>query len=107
MPEQIDSILHDLRDRLASLYGGRLNRVVLFGSQARQDANAGSDIDVLVVLNGQVLPTREIARTGALVAELSLHYAAVISCTFVSADRYAEEESPLLMNVRREGRIVA
>jgi hypothetical protein len=37
------------------------------------------------------------------VAELSLRDDVVVSCTFVSSDRYLTEQSPLLMNVRREG----
>jgi hypothetical protein len=27
----------------------------------------------------------------------------VISCTFIPADRFEREESPLMINVRREG----
>src|SRR6266571_2296599 len=36
---------------LRALYGGRLRRVVLFGSWARGDAHPESDIDLLVVLD--------------------------------------------------------
>jgi len=37
--------------------------MVLFGSQARGDAESGSDIDVLGMLKGAVSPCEEIART--------------------------------------------
>ncbi|MBI2941013.1 MAG: nucleotidyltransferase domain-containing protein [Chloroflexi bacterium] len=96
-------ILTELRRRFEALYGPRLVRLVLFGSHARGDAEPESDIDVLVVLEGAVDPGEEISRTGRAVAELSLKHDTVISCTFVSRDRYLNEQSPFLMNVRREG----
>jgi hypothetical protein len=34
---------------------------------------------------------------------MSLENTVVISCTFISADRFEREESPLMINVRREG----
>jgi predicted nucleotidyltransferase len=79
---------------------------MLFGSQARGDADPGSDIDVLVVLEEPVRPGEEIARTGEVTAEISLENNVVISCTFTSADQFEHEESPLMINVRREGVLV-
>jgi len=103
MGDRLAAILAELRRRLQGIYGPRLARLVLFGSRARGDAEPGSDIDVLVVLYGPVAPGEEIARVGAMTAELSLKHDVVISCTFVSAERYSTERSPLLLNVRREG----
>jgi predicted nucleotidyltransferase len=77
--------------------------MVLFGSQARGDAESGSDIDVLVVLKGKMSPCEEIARTSEITAGLSLQQNEVLSCVFVSDDQFQQERSPLLINVRREG----
>jgi predicted nucleotidyltransferase len=76
---------------------------MLFGSHARGDAEPGSDIDVLVVLEGPVRPGEEIRRSLNDVAELSLKNNVVFSCVFVSRHRFESELSPLLINVRREG----
>jgi predicted nucleotidyltransferase len=99
----IQAILTELRRRFEALYGERLVRMVLFGSQARGDSEPGSDIDVLVVLKGPVSPCEEIARTINDVADISLEYTEVIACIFVSEEQFERERSPLLLNVRREG----
>ena len=106
MPRNVEAILSELSRRLEALYGDRLVRLVLFGSQARGDAEPGSDIDVLVVLRGPVSPCDEIERTLDDIAGLSLENDAVLSCVFVSDEEFRREQSPLLLNVRREGVLV-
>lgn len=46
----IDPMLRRFREALAERYGPALERVVLFGSRARGDADEGSDYDVAVFL---------------------------------------------------------
>lgn len=103
MNPKIQTILTELRRCLEVLYGEQLVRMMLFGSQARGDAEPGSDIDVLVVLRGPVAPCDEIAKTSEITADLSLRQNEVISCVFVSEKQFQQERSPLLINVRREG----
>lgn len=99
-------IVAELRRRLEAIYGDRLVAMVLYGSQARGDAELGSDIDVMVVLEGPVDPWQEIERTLDDVADLSLERGCVASCLFMEAGRYELEQGPLLINVRREGVLV-
>ncbi|HUU26763.1 MAG TPA: nucleotidyltransferase domain-containing protein [archaeon] len=103
MKTEIQAIVSEFREYLEELYGGRLIQILLFGSQVRDDAVPGSDIDILVVLKGIVNPGKEIARTGEKAADISLRNDMVISCTFISEKRFNTERSPLLINVRREG----
>jgi predicted nucleotidyltransferase len=103
MNEKVVIILKELRKRLESLYGERMVRMVLYGSHARGDAEPGSDIDVLVVLKGDVSPCDEISRTINDVADTSLQNNEVVSCVFVSEEEFERERSPLLLNVQREG----
>ena len=88
MNPQVNQIVADLRRRLGVLYGDRLEGVVVFGSQARGDADSGSDIDVLVVLSGAVRPSEEVSRTIDDVASLSLEHDVVLSCVFVGKDDF-------------------
>ena len=107
METQVQTILSELRELLETCYGERLKRLVLFGSQARGDAEPGSDIDVLVVLAGPVDTVEEWKRTGDLLYDLMCaHKCILISCIFMDEERYAKERSPLLLNVRREGVVV-
>jgi len=99
----LQTILAELRQRLQQAYGRRLVKLLLYGSQARGDAEPAADIDVLVVLEGPVDASAEIARTEFDVAEISLAHDAVITCLFVSREQFDQEQSPLLMNARREG----
>lgn len=99
----IRKIVSEFRSRLEILYSSNLVNVILFGSQSRGDADRGSDIDVMVVLKGDVIPGKEIRRTSSIVAELSLQYDVLVSCVFVSSEIFLSENSPLLINIRREG----
>ena len=101
--QKLNNILAELRSQLEELYGSRLVHLVLYGSQARGDALPGSDVDVLVVLAGPVEPAAEIERVSPITAALSLEHDIVISCVYVSEARYIQENSPLLLNIRREG----
>jgi len=103
LDDELRGILRELRQRLEVLYGDRLVQTVLYGSQARGDAQAGSDIDVLVVLRSPLEPAHEISRLGPFLTTLSLDHDTLVSCAFVSEERFREEQSPFLMNVRREG----
>jgi len=103
MHEKLKIILAELRRRFEAIYGERLVQMILFGSQARGDAEPGSDVDVLVVLKDPVSPGEEIGRTIDIVADLSLQHNEVISCVFIGEDRFRHRYGPLLRNVRREG----
>ena len=100
---RLNTILREFRDGLEQIYGPRLVRIVLFGSQARDEAEPDSDIDVMVVLLGPVNPHEEIRRLSAFKAELCLKYDVVVSCAYVSEAEYRQDGTPLMLNVRREG----
>ncbi|KAM3093531.1 nucleotidyltransferase domain-containing protein [Phormidesmis sp. 146-35] len=103
MNEKIQPILVQLRCQLNEMYGDRLIRVVLYGSQARGDALPDSDIDVLVVLREPVNFALEIERTSHLVTSLCLKHNVLLSCTFVGSDRFDQTQGGFLRNVRQEG----
>ncbi|MBR8836572.1 MAG: nucleotidyltransferase domain-containing protein [Stigonema ocellatum SAG 48.90 = DSM 106950] len=106
MNEKLQVILSQLRSRYEEIYGDRLVKMILFGSQARGDAKPDSDIDVLVVLKGEVNPGLEIEKTGNIVAALSQEFNEVISCLYMDEYRFTHRHGPLLRNIRKEGLVV-
>lgn len=103
MDDKLKHALRDMRRAYEALYGDRLVTVLLFGSQARGDADVESDIDVLVVLRGDVDAYSEIQRTSQLDLELCLKHNVVICPVYVSEEEFTNKKGPLLRNVRREG----
>ncbi|HEX4946598.1 MAG TPA: nucleotidyltransferase domain-containing protein [Blastocatellia bacterium] len=106
MNERIKTIVTEFRQRLRQLYGERLEQVILFGSQVRDGAVEGSDIDVMIVLKGEVKVGEEISRCSEFTAELCLEHDVLIQKVFMSSERFAESASGLLENVRREGILI-
>lgn len=106
MNQKLTSLLEELRQGLEKLYGERFVRLVLFGSQARNEATADSDIDVMVVLHGAVSPGDEIFRMGSLVNDLNLKYDELIAAFPISEFDFEQRKSSFMGNVRKEGIIV-
>ncbi|MCD4782291.1 MAG: nucleotidyltransferase domain-containing protein [Candidatus Eremiobacteraeota bacterium] len=103
MNERLKKTLYRLKENFRRLYGDRLLKMILFGSHARNEANVGSDIDVLVVLRGDVDAGEEVSGTVDIVADLSLSENIVISCVFMGDQRFYKRNGPFLRNVRKEG----
>jgi len=100
---EIEYILREFREKAEKLYGSRLRNIILYGSFARGHATEDSDIDLAIVLEGNVVPGREIDRLIDIVTELNLNHGVLISVYPVSEENYNSLNSPLLMNIRREG----
>ena len=100
--QQLHQLLDEVRRGLERLYGHRLTGVYLFGSYARGEADAESDVDVLVVLDEVSRYGREVDHTGELISGLSLRYDVSISCTYVPLPDWRHRPSPFLLNVREE-----
>ena len=101
---KIEPILKEFKQKTTELYGPRLKKIVLYGSYARGQANEEhSDIDLAVVLDGDVNPCKEIDRMIDIITDINLDYEVLLSVYPVSENDYLSVNSPLLLNVRREG----
>ena len=88
------------------MYGPRLDRVVLYGSRARGDAQSTSDVDTLVILDHCQDVQQELERINPLASRILLNYGVVISALPVGREDFERGSQPLLVNARREGCIV-
>jgi predicted nucleotidyltransferase len=103
LPEDLVGLLEELDRGLAELYGECYRGLVLFGSYARGEAHEGSDVDLLLLLDGEVGQAREILRAGDVVWPLSLESGYLLALMPISAEAYRESSQPYLMNARKDG----
>jgi len=98
-----DKILKELKVEIAGMYGERLTNIILYGSWARKQATVDSDIDLAIVLKGPVQQCKEINRLINLITDINLKYGVLLSVYPVSESDYNSLNSPLLLNLRKEG----
>jgi predicted nucleotidyltransferase len=98
----VEGILREFKAGLERLYGPRLRGVYLYGSYARGEADAESDLDVLIVLTDFDRYGAEVERTGGLGADLSLACGVSLSQVFVRERDWLRGDTTFLANVRQE-----
>lgn len=95
---------------LEAAFGERLSGAMLYGSVARGDATAESDIDILAVWDEEVEDDLEaiiVADASDRIARLSGNPAQIIALTRSELDALVEADDPLVQSLRREGRRIA
>jgi len=104
---RLSDVLRQLDRGLRELYGARYRGLVLYGSHARGEAVEGSDVDLLLLLDGPVSPLRELRTAEQVAWPLALEADLVLSVVPVSAESFDEPTEPFLRRARREGRRIA
>jgi len=97
------SILHEFSEVLKQRYAQRFAGLWLYGSQARGDAHAESDVDLLLVLRSVDSPCKEVDRIADIVADFNIRYGVLLSVLPVDENTLLVAEGPFWRNVRREG----
>jgi len=103
---EIEHILREFRQKAEKLYGKRLKNIILYGSWARGQATEDSDIDIAVILEGEVDPCREIDAMIDLITDINLDFETLLSVFPLSVTDFKQLNSPLLLNLRKEGKPV-
>ena len=95
-------VLTRFRRELDDIYGDRLERVVLFGSRARGDANPDSDYDVALFLTNMPDRWAEFERLVPLRMELFDSYEADFTILPFNKSDY-NKKTGLMYAIRTEG----
>jgi len=103
LTEKEKQAVKELVDELKKLYGDNLSRVILYGSKARGDATEDSDIDILVVLKNIQNFSLERKKVKEISWKLSYKYDLLLSIIIRSEQEYMRKDTPLLMNIEKEG----
>lgn len=101
---QLRALSQEVKQAMQDLYGDRLDRVILYGSYARGDFHAESDVDYMVVLtDNDFRQSRESDTHWDLTWETWLQYGVWISIRAAFIDKYITSDLFFYHNVRREG----
>lgn len=104
-----EMVVAEFSSQLKKILGENLVRLVIFGSHARGDAGENSDLDVLVVVKSAENYWRlhaEIEKT-AYDVTFGSGKKIVLSPIIMDEEEYLTGMSPLILNIRKEGKIAA
>jgi uncharacterized protein len=104
LTQDLRELLGRLDRELSEIYGERYRGLVLFGSYARGEARGkDSDVDLLVLLEGEVNGWQEYLKIEPVSWPLSLESGYVLSIFPVNIEAYEEPRKPFIVNARKEG----
>ena len=98
-----EELLKEIKNRLVSVYHNRLKGVILYGSEARDDADPNSDIDILVLLTGPVSRLKEHRTIMSNIYDLVLEVERPIHARPTDVAVYEAADYPLYKSIKQEG----
>ncbi len=101
-----NELLTRIKAPLADAFGLRLRGVVLYGSEARGNAEPDSDIDVLVLLAAPFDYGKDLTVCINVLYPLVLELERPIHASPTDIAEYEAQEFPLYRNARREGILI-
>lgn len=103
LDSDITKLLTETRKRLEEHYGRRLAGLVLHGSVARGTSEPESDIDLLILLRGELDYFQELRTIVDLLYPLQLDFERIISALPAAVEDYESGTLQLYRNAAREG----
>ncbi|MCM1143338.1 MAG: nucleotidyltransferase domain-containing protein [Blautia sp.] len=103
---ELQQVLKEVRNAAKQLYGDKLDKIILYGSYARGDNTEESDIDIMIVLDGDAADIKKLrGLTAEMASDISLEQEVFLS--ILLRDRKHFEENldflPFYQNIVREG----
>lgn len=93
----------EIKARLENAFRDRLQGVLLYGSEARNEFREGSDLDLMVLLDGPVRLGRDLETIVEALYPVQLEVEAPIHATPVSVKVFEAGEFGLYRSARRDG----
>lgn len=103
---QLQQLSQAVKRALTELYGDRLDRLILYGSYARGNFHAESDVDYLVVLRGEIQAGNEVRRMAPVIGPLSLNYGVEVSIFPVNTVKYESGYTLFYQAIQQEGETI-
>lgn len=108
-PEEVAEIMHEFIEGSKPIFGDALRKVVLYGSYARGDYDAESDIDVMLLIDKDDEELRrDIDKIISLETDIGLKHDVFISPLLQSNEKFQRYLSvlPFYQAVEREGVVI-
>ncbi len=102
----VAEIVKRCKAALEGYYGSRFRGLVVYGSEARNQATPASDIDLLVLLSEPLDYFRELRQIVDLLYPIQLESDRLISAKPAPSDEYERGSIQLYRNAKREGVVV-
>ena len=99
----LDAFLHAIRHRFAD----KIERVIIYGSKAREDARPDSDLDVLVVLSENGISKEAVRLIGYELALPTDVVPSILVYTSQELEKRRRDRSVFVEAVEREGVMVS
>lgn len=106
MPMTIQTLLSEYLTEIQRIYGSHLKRVILYGSYARGDYTADSDIDIMILVD---LSDQEMDKYADALAEVGFDYNVVHGIWMMPIVKnrdhfkYWVKAYPFYKNIQQEG----
>lgn len=106
---ELNRMMQKLLQIYRSVYGEKLDRVILYGSYARGDYNKDSDVDIVAIVHGERKNLQEqLKQVWDSSSELELEYDTIVSPTVIPYEEFKQyqDDLPYYRNIAREGVVV-
>lgn len=102
----LNIILHQMTEIYQSVYGDSIVRLILYGSYARGDNQADSDVDIAAIVQGERGDLQKrLKRVWDVSSELELEYGTILSPVVIPFDEFEryKNDLPYYRNIQKEG----
>lgn len=107
--QELESILRKVAAAYRLIYGDDLVKILMYGSYARGDFDADSDVDIAAIVKGdrQILQN-DLKKVWDVSSDLELEYETIVSPTVIPFDEYEKyrEDIPYYRNIEKEGVVI-
>ncbi len=104
--DDLNLISSEVKGKLFELYKDKLKEIILYGSYARGEEREDSDIDLAIIIKGNIRPFKEIDRIIDQIYDIELKYNLLFSIHPISEGNYKLQNIPFLINVKEEGILI-
>ncbi|MDI6839862.1 MAG: nucleotidyltransferase domain-containing protein [bacterium] len=103
MDARVKDLVNRIKGHLLKMYGGKIKHIILYGSHVRGEAVSDSDVDILVVVDESLNPFEVRRGLSDLLFDMLLEEGKFVSVIAVPEYFFENYNSPLMLNVKKEG----